>query len=86
MATTPYSTVLEEGTYTITMPAQVVAGPQTYNFVRWNDGDTNTVKTITLTSDASLTAEYALAPLPTHTLTVNSTPIQGIPFAIERVS
>jgi len=87
--TTPYSESLQEGTYTITMPAEVIVGTDTYRFVRWNDADTNPVKTVVLNTVISLVAEYELYTIPppiTHQLTVGSTPIQGIPFTIEKVS
>ena len=81
---TPYSEDLEEGSYTITMPPSVVVEGQTYLFKEWEDGVTNLQRTIDLTVDTGLTAIYELKP--THTLTIDSTPIQGIPFTIEKVS
>lgn len=83
---TPYSAVLEEGTYIITMPSQAAVNTETYNFVKWEDGSTNPTRTINLTEDMTLTATYELAPTPKHILTVDSAPIRGIPFTIEKVS
>lgn len=56
--TTPYSADLDVGSYTIIMPSSVSSGGITYTFSKWNDDSTNPQKTITLTSDASLTATY----------------------------
>ena len=85
--TTPYSAELEEGTYTVTVPAQVTVDGQLYNFVSWEDGSTNPSRTINLTTDLSIIATYELAPAPpTHLLTVDSEPIKGVPFTIEKVS
>ena len=81
---TPYSADLEEGSYTITMPPSLLVEGKTYNFVQWEDGTTNPERTIDLTFDMVLTATYE--PLPTHVLTVTSTPIEGVPFTIEKVS
>lgn len=58
---TPYSAILNEGTYKITMPSSVVANGQTYNFVKWEDNSTNPIRTINLTSDLSLMATYELS-------------------------
>jgi hypothetical protein len=80
--TTPWSGSLAEGNYTITAPASVVAGGVTYNFVQWEDGTTNPVRTIALTADTTITTTYAIA---THKLTVSSTPVTGVPITIAKV-
>ncbi len=49
-ATTPYSKTLQEGSYTIIMPSE--------NFKSWEDGSTNSTRTINLTSDMNLKATY----------------------------
>jgi uncharacterized repeat protein (TIGR02543 family) len=69
-ATTPYTETLQEGTYTITMPQtwKDPATGKTYKFNSWEDGSTNPTRTITLTADTTVTANYAEAP--TYTLTV----------------
>ena len=87
--TTPYSEALAEGNYTITMPNEVTVGTDTYRFVRWRDGNTNSTRTVLLNMETALVAEYELYVVPpptTHQLTIDSTPIQEIPFTIERVS
>lgn len=74
---TPYSEVLVEGTYIITMPNQVVADSQTYNFEKWTDDVLENPRTIDLLSDMSLTAKYVV-PAPTQgTLIVKTTPVDG---------
>ena len=55
---TPYQQELEEGTYTITMPAIIMIGSDTYNFSEWDDGSTNLTKTIELTADLEVYAIY----------------------------
>ena len=79
---TPWSEVLNEGSYAVSAPQSIVVGTNTYNFKNWEDGSTSRTRTINLLSDLALTATYELAPVtPTyHTLTINSTPITGIPF------
>ena len=90
--TTPYSEQLEEGSYTIVMPSEVTANGDIDRFARWTDGDTNSTRTISLNADVPLVAEYELytppppPPPTTHQLTIDSTPIQGIPFTIEKVT
>lgn len=81
---TPYSVELEEGSHTIAMPASVAVEGRTYLFKEWEDTSTNPQRTINLTFDMALTAIYEL--VPTHTLTIDSTPIRGIPVTIEKVS
>lgn len=84
---TPYSEALVEGSYPIMMPSEVTVGTDTYRFLRWNDGNTNGTRTVLLNMVTSLVAEYDYIPPPTtHQLTVNSTPIQGVPFTIEKVT
>lgn len=86
---TPYNEALAEGSYTIVMPSEVVVGADIYRFVRWNDGNTSVTRTVLLNIDTALVAEYELyvvPPLPTHQLTIDSTPIQGISFTVEKVS
>ena len=46
-----------------------------YLFQRWEDGSTNLVRTLIVTSDMSITATYVLAPTPTKRLTYQSAPI-----------
>jgi len=51
-----------------------------------NIGNMNPVM-VTMDTDHTLNAVFVeVPPIPTHMLTVDSTPIQGVPFTIERVS
>ena len=58
---TPWTGSLEEGVYEVEMPSNVLVGPDTYNFLQWDDGTTSPVKTINLTSDLLIQAIYELA-------------------------
>ena len=62
---TPWGpTMLDAGIYRITLPAQTVINNQTYKFKQWEDGSTNPIRTINLTSDLSLMATYELVVSP----------------------
>jgi hypothetical protein len=79
--TTPYTEVLQEGTYTVSMPSTV----EGYRFKSWEDGSTDPTRTVNLTSDLAIFATYeAVAPPVGFTLTVDSEP-QGVPFTINNV-
>jgi hypothetical protein len=54
-------TVTGEGDYTYNSNATVSASANTgYRFVRWNDGNTDNPRTVTVTSDMSFTAEFEI--------------------------
>jgi len=72
-AKTPYSSELEEGTYTISMPSTIMVNGRTFNFDHWENGSTSPTRTINLTSDMTLTAHYASVPT-THFLRIIITP------------
>jgi hypothetical protein len=57
---TPYSGLLPVGTHTVTVKAQSETATALFGFVRWSDGDTNTVKTVNLQSYTVLIATYRL--------------------------
>jgi serine protease len=79
--TTDYTADLDDNTTTIlTAPASASDGDIDYVFVRWvvdtiaqTDGQVNV--SLTLNANITAVAEYAIV---THTLTIGSTPIQGI--------
>ena len=84
--TTPWSDLLDEGTYTIVMPPTWTTGTgDLYEFDQWEDTTTNPTRTISLTSDKTVTAYYVYVP-ETHTLTVNSEPIDRIEFTVDGVT
>ena len=56
--TTPWSDAIPSGSYTIKVPSTVVVGGKTYSFQKWDDGPTDPVRTINLTSNTELTAIY----------------------------
>lgn len=65
-----YGTVSGSGVYDYLSQATLVATPKNnYYFVNWSDGDTSTTKTITVTSDTTLVATFAIK---TFTVTATS--------------
>jgi len=80
--TTPFTSSIETGTYTITMPETVAVNGARYAFAGWADGSTERIRTINITSDTSLTALYEVVSV-THTLSVQSSPITGIPVTVD---
>ncbi len=61
---TSYFETLEQGLYTIVMPASATVGVDVYNFSQWEDGSTDPTRNVTLTADMTLTATYVLVPTP----------------------
>jgi hypothetical protein len=53
---TPYSAILDEGRYTIVLPATDTTGE--HAFLGWDDGPSNPTRTITLSQRTTLIAEY----------------------------
>lgn len=81
---TPWSNILDEGSYTVAMPSTWIVDTNEYVFDHWEDASTDPTRTVSLTSDLSITAYYVLAPR--HwTLTVNSDPITGVEFTLDGV-
>lgn len=56
----PYIALLEEGTYTITVPQDFPMGNTGLNFTGWEDKSTSLTRTISLTSRMALTANYEI--------------------------
>ena len=54
----PYSTLLPEGTYTVTVPDGVEGGGTFWNWTNWIDGPTDRTRVIDLTTRVSLIANY----------------------------
>lgn len=64
---TPWSSMLNEGTYNVTMPAVFTdLNGQKWYFKYWSDdhANTNPVRTIALLSDMNIVAVYELTPIP----------------------
>jgi hypothetical protein len=55
---TPYSELLPEGTYTITVPDGVIGGGTFWNWTSWIDGPTELTRVIQLDQRTSLVANY----------------------------
>jgi len=62
--TTPYSVILPETSYEITMSSTWTVADQTYKFQQWDDGSTNLTRTINLVSNITITVYYEVAPSP----------------------
>lgn len=59
LTATEGGTVTGGGTYESGTTATLTATPNSgYKFVKWSDGDTNATRTVTVTADASYTAEF----------------------------
>jgi len=54
----PYIELLEEGTYTITVPDGYEYGGTFWNFTNWEDGSTILTRTVSLTARTPVTANY----------------------------
>jgi hypothetical protein len=84
---TPFSELLEEGEYTITMPSRVYVGETAYDFVRWEVTEwkaelQNPTRTINLTSDTTVTAVYEEVPI--YLLSTDSN-LPNVLFTIDSV-
>jgi len=80
---TPYSELLEEDTYMVTMPSRAFVDGAAYDFLRWEDGSTELTRTVDLTSDMAITAFYE--EVPTCLLSVDSEPFTDISFTVDGV-
>ena len=85
--TTSLSKTLLEGTHTIKMPTEWKVGEDTYEFYAWTDLVMQPQRTITLTSNKSVTAMYILGmkryTLKINTTAVGSTLIEGMNFTLD---
>jgi hypothetical protein len=70
--TTPFSSSLEAGGYTVVMPLNVTVAGRAYSFVEWDNGITSTIRSIDLTKYTTITAYYSASAEPANT-TSNST-------------
>jgi len=55
---TPFSEILDEGTYSVSVPLEFETDEANYTFTGWDDGASDAERTVDLDSDASLEAEY----------------------------
>ena len=66
-----HGTVSGDGVYQVGETATLTATPKDgYEFVRWSDGSTANPRTLTVTADLTLTAEFAKINIPTYTVTL----------------
>lgn len=72
-------------TIPITMPQRVEIEGKMYDFVRWEDGSTSPARLVDFykVQKMEITAYYKEAGIPTHTVTVNSSPITGVPITVD---
>lgn len=73
--TTPYSELLPEGIHPVTAPSEITSNGQTY-YLLWEDGSTDPARTVNLTGDLPLVANYVL-PIQYAPFSVISLPIEG---------
>jgi len=85
--TTPFSSSLEEGSYTVVMPLNVTVAGKVYSFVEWDNGITSPIRSIDLTKYTAITAYYA-TPIETtnSTITGKITDNQGNPITDAKVT
>ena len=73
-----HGTVSGGGVYQVGETATLTATPKDgYEFVRWSDGNTANPRTLTVTADLTLTAEFAKINIPTYTVTLTCNPEHG---------
>ena len=85
--TTPFSSSLEEGGYTVVMPLNVTVAGKVYSFVEWDNGIISPIRSIDLTKYTAITAYYA-TPIEnvTSTITGKITDNQGNPITDAKVT
>jgi len=85
--TTPFSSSLEAGSYTVAMPLNVTVNGKEYSFVEWDNGVTSPIRSIDLTKYTAITAYYA-TPIETtnSTITGKITDNQGNPIIEAKVT
>ncbi|UCC58870.1 MAG: carboxypeptidase regulatory-like domain-containing protein [Candidatus Bathyarchaeum sp.] len=85
--TTPFSSSLEEGSYTVVMPLNVTVAGKVYSFVEWDNGIISPIRSIDLTKYTAITAYYATPIEPsTSTITGKITDNEGIPITGAKVT
>ncbi len=85
--TTPFSSSLEAGSYTVVMPLNVTVAGKVYSFVEWDNGITSPIRSIDLTKYTAITAYY-VTPIETETSTITGkiTDNQGNPITDAKVT
>jgi len=67
--TTPFSSSLEAGSYTVVMPLNVTVAGKIYSFVEWDNGIASPIRSIELTKYTAIKAYY-VTPIETSTSTI----------------
>jgi len=79
--TTPWSRTYGEGaSVSLIVPEIYTVGDARYYWSQWSDGNTSRSRTVTMTTNITLTAYYTG---PYYELTVTSSPVTGIRFTID---
>ena len=84
---TPFSSSLEEGSYTVVMPLNLTVAGKVYSFVEWDNGIISPIRSIDLTKYTAITAYY-VTPIETSnsTITGKITDSQGTPITDAKVT
>jgi hypothetical protein len=78
--TTSWSGIYNDGSsVNLVMPGIASVGGARYYWNRWSDGNTSESRTVSITGNTTLTAEYTG---PYYVLTVSSSPVAGVSFTI----
>jgi len=85
--TTPFSSSLEAGSYTVVMPLNVTVAGKVYSFIEWDNGITSPIRSIDLTKYTAITAYYVTSiETSTSTITGKITDNQGNPITEAKVT
>jgi len=85
--TTPFSSSLEAGSYTVVMPLNVTVAGKVYSFIEWDNGITSPIRSIDLTKYTAITAYYVTSiETSTSTITGKITDNQGTPITEAKVT
>lgn len=68
-----------EGTHTIVFPAEVEYNGEIFTFKQWEDGSTDPTRTINLTEPTEIIGYYVKP----HNLTLESSPVTGVPVNVD---
>ena len=85
---TPFSEILLAGSYVVKMPSEWTVGETVYEFHAWTDLYMQRQRTVTLTSNKTLTAMYTFG-VERHTLEINATtavyslPLEDVDFTLD---
>lgn len=79
---TPWSGEVSEGLHIISALSKCYVNGVPYRFLKWEDGSTNSTRTINIVSDISIIAYYQEIPI--YSVTFTSNPVTGIAFGVDQ--